>query len=359
VTNLVFGGFTAAVYSHAYTHWRVGTMDPAWVPTWILGYLLYEFIHYWNHRLGHTVNVLWADHSQHHSSEEMNFSVAGRLPPFGFWWQLWFFLPMAVLGFPPAVYAVCVFVAIPYQYWLHSRVLTRRLGWLEYVINTPANHRVHHAQNDLYIDKNMGASLMIFDHLFGTYQRERDDEPCVYGVRHALADWNPIVAVVKPYAELWHDARRARSWRDKLRLWFMPTGWRPADVAAAAPYAASDPRRFERHPEKLPRALRRYVVAQSIAYAAVFLAGAATYATMASAARALWVAVLVGSLAAIGGLLNDARRARRVELARHAIVAAASLAAAAAGAIAPAVAVTFVLLAAASAAWLRRVPAAG
>jgi sterol desaturase/sphingolipid hydroxylase (fatty acid hydroxylase superfamily) len=330
VANLLGGGFATAVYAFAYERLRVHTLSPRSAFTWVAGLLVYEFLHYWNHRLGHTVNLLWADHSQHHSSEEMNFSVAGRLPPLGFWWQCWFFLPMAVLGFPTAAYAALVFIAIPYQYWLHTRVITRRLGWLEYVINTPANHRVHHAQNERYLDKNLGASLMLFDHLFGTYERERDDEPCVYGQRQPLGDWNPIMAVVEPYRRLWRDAVQARTWRDKLRLWWMPTGWRPADVAATAtPPAPFDVRAFVKHAERVPAGLRRYVVLQAIGYALLFFAGAAAWGALTAVQRAVWVALLIASLYAIGELLNDGRHARHIERARLAglgIVAAALVA---------------------------------
>jgi hypothetical protein len=183
----------------------------------------------------------------HHQSEDYNLSTALRQTSTG-WVAGWvFYLPMALLGFPPLVFGVVALVDLLYQYWVHTQQIGR-LGWFDRWFCSPSNHRVHHAVNDRYVDRNYGGILIIWDRLFGSFEDERADEPCVYGTRSPLRSWNPLRANVQVYAELAHDAWHARSWADKLRIWFKPPGWRPADVAARFPkpaFALADVRRWE------------------------------------------------------------------------------------------------------------------
>ena len=149
-----------------------------------------------------------------------------------------------------------------YQFWPHTRHVGR-LGVLDRWIQTPSNHRVHHAQNDLYLDRNYVGVFLLWDHLFGTFQEERDDEPCIYGVRGQLKSWNPVWANLNYYWTMAQDSWHAGSWLDKLKVWYAPPGWRPADVGAHFPKPSYDPHRdFSRFDPPRRLALNIYVLAQ-------------------------------------------------------------------------------------------------
>jgi alkylglycerol monooxygenase len=183
--------------------------------------------------------VLWAAHVVHHQSEDYNLSTALRQTSSG-WIAGWlFYLPLAVLGIPPIVFAVVALVDLLYQYWVHTQQIGR-LGWFDRWFCAPSNHRVHHAVNDRYVDRNFGGILIAWDRLFGTYAPEDESEPCVYGTRAALRSWNPLWANLEVYAALVRESRQAARWADKLRIWFGRPGWRPADVAARVPRPAFD-----------------------------------------------------------------------------------------------------------------------
>jgi alkylglycerol monooxygenase len=170
----------------------------------------------------------------HHQSEDYNLSTALRQTSSGFLTGWIFYLPMAVLGFPPQVFAVVALVDLLYQYWVHTQHIGK-LGWFDRWFCSPSNHRVHHAVNDRYLDRNYGGMLIIWDRLFGSFVEEDDGEAIVYGTRAPLRSWNPLWANLEVWWGLAQDSWRARRWADKLRVWFKPPGWRPADVAARFP----------------------------------------------------------------------------------------------------------------------------
>lgn len=234
-TKLFAVGIYTAVYE-ATAIWDLPA-DAWWV--WLGALLVYDLCYYWHHRLGHECAVLWAAHAVHHQSEDYNLSTALRQTSSG-WIGGWlFYLPMAVVGVPPVVFAAVALIDLLYQYWVHTQQIGR-LGWFDRVFCAPSNHRVHHAVNDKYVDKNYGGILIVWDRLFGTFEEEDDAEPCVYGTRSPLRSWNPIWANLQVYRELWLDCWRAERWSDKLRVWFKRPGWRPADVAARYPKAPFD-----------------------------------------------------------------------------------------------------------------------
>jgi alkylglycerol monooxygenase len=160
---------------------------------------------------------------------------------------------MAVLGFPPLVFAVVALIDLLYQYWVHTQQIGK-LGWFDRWFCAPSNHRVHHAVNDRYLDKNYGGIFIVWDRLFGSYAEEDDAEPCVYGTRKPLRSWNPLWANLEVYWALAQDSWRTRRWSDKLRVWFKPPGWRPDDVARSHPRPAFDIAAVERWQPAVPRA---------------------------------------------------------------------------------------------------------
>lgn len=198
---------------------------------WLAAIVLFDFCDYWLHRAGHEIAILWAAHVVHHQSEDFNLSTALRqesfVPLFG--WI--FYVPMALLGVPPKQFALAGLIVLLYQFWIHTEHIGK-LGWFDRIFSSPSNHRVHHAINPQYINKNYGGMLVIWDRMFGTFAEENED--CVYGTKIPLRSWDPVWAVTSGYVALAHDAMRTRRLRDKLRLWFMPTGWRPADFLQTA-----------------------------------------------------------------------------------------------------------------------------
>ncbi|HWV09048.1 MAG TPA: sterol desaturase family protein, partial [Pseudomonas sp.] len=237
--------------------------DNPWV--WVGAFVFYDFCYYWNHRLGHERNVLWAAHSVHHQSEDYNLSTALRQTSTGFIFGWIFYVPMALVGVPPLVFLTVAALNLLYQFWVHTRHIPK-LGWFEWLFITPSNHRVHHAQNPVYMDRNYGGVFIVWDRLFGTFQEELDEEPVIFGVTTPLASWNPLWANLQFYSVLWQDAVRAGSWWDKLRIWFMRTGWRPADVAARYPQQKPDLSRFVKFEVPLSRYRQVYAALQFVVY---------------------------------------------------------------------------------------------
>ncbi|MDB4715749.1 sterol desaturase family protein [Flavobacteriaceae bacterium] len=202
---------------------------------YFIAFICIDFASYWNHRLNHKINIFWNRHVIHHSSEEFNLACALRQSIssiFGF--GALFLIPAAILGVPPKVISILAPLHLFGQFWYHTRHIGK-LGWLEYILVTPSQHRVHHAINPIYIDKNLSAIFCIWDRLFGTFQEELDDEPPVYGVLKPVQTWNPIWINFQHFWAILTDAWYAKNWIDKLRVWFMPTGWRPKDVQERFP----------------------------------------------------------------------------------------------------------------------------
>lgn len=256
-TKLMTVGLYTLVWQHAaLTEWP---LDAVWA--WVLALLLYDFLYYWNHRLGHEVAILWAAHVVHHSSEEYNLSTALRQTSTGFLFSWIFYLPMALLGVPPLMFVVVGLIDLLYQFWVHTR-LVGKLGWFDRVFVSPSNHRVHHGQNDYCLDRNYGGILILWDRLFGTFVEEREGEPIVYGVLGPLRSWSVWQANTRNYAELWRDARLADNWRDKLTIWFRRPAWRPAAAERLEPKPRADLARFVRYAPPLPPDLPLYGLLQ-------------------------------------------------------------------------------------------------
>jgi len=222
---LVFGAVAVLPHEAFWTTWY-GVL---------LALVLYDLCYYWLHRLGHTMALLWAAHVVHHQSQHYNLSTALRQTSSGLLLGWVFYLPMAVLGVPPTVFGIVALIDLLYQFWVHTEQVGK-LGWFDRVFCSPSNHRVHHAVNDDYIDKNYGGILILWDRLFGTFQEET--EPCVYGTRGALNSWDPLWANLEVYAYLARESWHAASWGDKLRVWFKPPGWQSPAMAQARPKPA-------------------------------------------------------------------------------------------------------------------------
>jgi hypothetical protein len=207
---------------------------------YVLAFIGIDFAGYWSHRFNHSINVFWNRHVVHHSSEEFNLACALRQEMSAFV-GIYFFLyiPIAFLGVPYQVVAVVAPLHLFAQFWYHTRLIDR-MGILEHILVTPSHHRVHHAINEIYLDKNLSQIFIIWDKLFGTFQAELPSEPPIYGTLTPANTWNPVIINFQHVGRLAQDAWRAGSWWDKLRIWFMPLGWRPADVAEKYPRQRPD-----------------------------------------------------------------------------------------------------------------------
>lgn len=196
---------------------------------WLLALVIYDFCYYWLHRGGHRISLLWAAHSVHHQSQYYNLTTALRQTSTGAFFGWIFYLPMAVLGVPPLLFGIVALVDLLYQFWVHTEHV-KKLGWFDRVFCSPSNHRVHHAINEGYLDRNYGGILVVWDQLFGTFTPEQ--ETCVYGTRDPLNSWNPLWANTQGYVGLAQTSHQLPSWTDKLKVWFKPPGWLPASATA-------------------------------------------------------------------------------------------------------------------------------
>ena len=202
---------------------------------YLIAFICIDFASYWNHRLNHKINVFWNIHVIHHSSEEFNLACALRQSISGLLgYGALFLIPAAILGVPAEIISVLAPLHLFGQFWYHTRHIGK-LGWLEYILVTPSQHRVHHAINPIYVDKNLSAIFCVWDRMFGTFQEELDEEAPVYGVLKPVQSWNPILINFQHFWAILCDAWHTKRWVDKLRIWFMPTGWRPKDVAERFP----------------------------------------------------------------------------------------------------------------------------
>jgi alkylglycerol monooxygenase len=203
--------------------------------TYAIAFLVIDFQGYWVHRWCHKINFFWNYHVIHHSSEEFNLSCALRQSISNFINFFTFLLiPAALLGVPGKVIAIVAPLHLFLQYWYHTQLIGK-MGFLEKILVTPSHHRVHHAINKEYMDKNLSQIFIIWDKLFGTFQEELDDVKPVYGITRPARTWNPVKINFQHLWLLMKDAWRTQNWKDKLRIWIMPTGWRPADVQAKYP----------------------------------------------------------------------------------------------------------------------------
>jgi len=248
VTKDVLGlAIAIGIYPFMLEHLAVTTIENTLL-VYIITFIVIDFNGYWVHRWSHKINLFWNLHVIHHSSEEFNLACALRQSISAFF-NLFtvLLLPAAILGIPEEVIQIVGPIQLFAQFWYHTQHINR-MGFLEKIIVTPSHHRVHHAVNPEYMDKNLSQIFIIWDKLFGTFVEEKKEVPPVYGITRPARTWNPIKI---NFQHLWlmiKDAWRTHSWKDKFTLWFKPTGYRPADVAEKYPvYKIEDVYHFEKY----------------------------------------------------------------------------------------------------------------
>ncbi|WP_316821872.1 sterol desaturase family protein [Pedobacter gandavensis] len=305
-TALFFG------YMYIYEHWRLFTL-PQNIWIWLLLFLCVDFFYYWFHRMSHQVNALWAAHIVHHQSEEYNLTVALRQSWFQGWFSWVFYLPLAFLGFDPLMFLTLSAFNTLYQFWIHTRLI-KNMGPLEYILNTPSHHRVHHGSNPKYIDKNHAGTLIIWDRLFGTFQKE--EEEVYYGITTPLASWNPLWANVHYWDELWNTAKQSPRLLDKINVFIKPPGWFPAHLGGFKYAPEIDTLNYQKYnpayqQKRLPYVVFQFVIGLIAAIAILFL-----YPTLPLVAVVTGVIYVILTLVTCSALLEDKKWQVKFEYAR-------------------------------------------
>ena len=227
-------GIIILSYPFFYERLKVIELEES-VLLYFIAFVCVDFASYCHHRLKHSINIFWNMHVIHHSSEEFNLACALRQSitnNLGI--GILFLIPAALLGVPHQIIIILGPLHLFGQFWYHTRHIGK-LGWLEYILVTPSQHRVHHAINKEYIDKNLAAIFCVWDRAFGTFQEELDNVPCVYGTLKPVQTWNPLLINFQHLSYLIEDAWHTKNIGDKFKIWFMPTGWRPKDIIDKIP----------------------------------------------------------------------------------------------------------------------------
>ena len=255
VGGLLLGVFIARFYVFTYAHGRLMDWPAAHPATWGVAFVVGDLAYYLWHRMSHRVNFMWAVHAVHHQSEDYNLAVALRQAVLSSSTSWPFYLPLALLGLPPVVVGTTAALNTLYQFWIHTELIGR-LGWLESWLNTPSHHRVHHAINPRYLDRNYAGVFIVWDRWFGSFEPEH--EPPVYGITQPLRSFNPLWAQVAGWVALAREARAARHWRDALRVWIAPPSWHPPGVQGeGSPWNARSP--SPKHDVEVAPGRARYV----------------------------------------------------------------------------------------------------
>src|SRR5690606_21739945 len=215
--------FAIGAYQFLFEHFAFFTLERTWF-YWLMLFLLADMAYYWAHRMSHEINLFWGGHVVHHQSEEYNLSVALRQSSLQVVWTFAFSLPLAFIGFNTFDFALMSAFITLYQFWIHTETINK-MGWFEYIFNTPSHHRVHHGRDPKYIDKNHAGTLIIWDKLFGTFQEE--EERPTYGITKPLNSWNPIWANISHYIEMSKDIKQIPKWSDRIKYLFKKPGWLP------------------------------------------------------------------------------------------------------------------------------------
>jgi len=299
VTGVFMKTAVFAGYLWLYGHARLFDLPEHHWAVWVLGALGVDFAYYGWHRASHRINFVWATHVPHHQSQDYNLAVALRQAWFSRVTSAPFHWPLALIGLPPVVFLVNDSLNTLYQFWIHTETV-QKLGPLEWVLNTPSHHRVHHAVNPRYVDKNYAGVLIVWDRAFGTFEEER--EPACYGTVKRYRSWNPIWANFEYWGYLLDEARAATSWRDRLRIFVAPPEWRPAYRPALPQPVEVSRDTFEKWQTPVGPGLTVYVTAHFVLIAVavttmLFIEDQATWAVLGTLGLpVLWTTVTWGAL---------------------------------------------------------------
>ena len=306
---LTVGGYIA-IYNYSPLKGKI----PSNPITWLLLFIGVDFFYYWFHRAAHEVSLLWGSHVVHHQSEEYNLTVALRQAWLqgAFGWV--FYLPLAFMGFDTPMFLTIASIQTLYQFWIHTKLIGRMPRWFEYVFNTPSHHRVHHGVNPIYIDRNHGGTLIIFDRLFGTFQEE--EEEVVYGITTQPCSWNPILLNFQYWGDLFKDIFKVKHATDAVKMLTLAPGWKPAELGGVLHYNSVSAQTFHKYDTNISPARNHYILFQFV----ILLLGASYFLVIQAhldwTNKALCSLLIIFSVLSFGGLLENKKWAVWVEIIR-------------------------------------------
>lgn len=280
------------VYVVLFENFAQFQLTPNWF-YWLSLFLLADLAYYWAHRMSHEINLFWGGHVVHHQSEEYNLSVALRQSSFQVVWTFAFSLPLAIIGFDPVHFTLMSAFITLYQFWIHTELINK-MGWFEYIFNTPSHHRVHHGRNPKYIDKNHAGTLIIWDKMFGTFQQE--EERPTYGITKPLNSWNALWANFSHYAEMGKDLKRIPVWTDKIKYLFKKPGWMPGYLGGYQTAQEVEKATYKKYDQPSGISLNLYVLFQyvlCITGTALFLFNASKFGLADKAFIAVLISIVV------------------------------------------------------------------
>lgn len=323
VTSQVTGAFlkvlTIGFYTYLYEQFRISTIENNTL-TWLIAFISYDFFYYWAHRMSHQVNLFWGGHSVHHQSEEYNLSVALRQSSTQTIWTFLFYIPMAIAGIDPLVLLSVSGFNLLYQFWIHTESINRLPKWFEAVFNTPSHHRVHHARNPKYIDKNHAGTFIVWDKLFGTFKEE--EERPIYGITKNLNSWNPVWANLSHYSDMLNDIKSIPKLSDKLKYLVKKPGWLPESMGGyRAPFEV-DKSTYQKYDIHSVKAVNTYVFVQYI----ILLGGTAFFLFNMNRfdenllEKTVLASLIILSTISFGGLFENKKWSFAIETTRLAII---------------------------------------
>lgn len=308
--------FTVAAYGFVFTHFAIFEFQPTWY--WILiCFLGVDLCYYWAHRMSHEVNLFWLGHVVHHQSEDYNLSVALRQSVFQKMFTFYFYFPLAIIGFKTEWFLLISAFNLLYQFWIHTEVIDKMPRWFSAVFNTPSHHRVHHGINPKYIDRNHAGSLIIWDRIFGTFQKE--EERPIYGITSPVNSWNPVMANVQPFVILFKELKTIPGFWNKLKFTFAKPGWYPKEMGGYQPAPEVDRDAYRKFDVEVSSTLNFYLFTQYI----IVLGATAFFLFTLSAypiyLQLLMAGLIIYSVATLGMLFESKQQAVRLEMIRFLI----------------------------------------
>ncbi len=313
VTGAFLKAFVVGIYAWIFANYKLTTIQPS-IVNWIILFIGVDFFYYWFHRLAHEINVLWGGHVVHHQSEEYNLSVALRQGAFQKFGSFLFYLPLAFIGFDPIMFIVVSQIQTLYQFWIHTKTINLLPKPIEFIFNTPSHHRVHHGRNPKYIDKNHGGTLIIWDRLFGTFQKE--EEAVVYGITKPLKTWNPLRAQLDFWKDLFADLSKTKRFSDKLKLLFFPPGWFPQELGGPKHAPEVTIATAQKYNTGISAKMNYYVFVQFVIILGLTSMFLFTYEQYDRLIGVLFMALILYSITSIGMILDAKPNAYLVEIGR-------------------------------------------
>lgn len=261
IMNIFAKSLLVVLFTYIYDHFALYHIPENWY-TGILLFLLFDFAFYWAHRLGHRVNFLWAAHVVHHQSEEFNLSVALRQPWLSDILTFFIFIPLPLMGFSPQFIVLIGAIDILYQFIIHTKYVGKLHPVIEFIFNTPSHHRVHHAVNKQYIDKNYAGVLIIWDRLLNTFEEEKE-EP-LYGITVPFKSWNPVWANIHYWIDLFKLSEKSKRIIDKILVFFTPPGWQPKELGGYQPPKLITKENYNKYESSTEGPIKKYIIVQYV-----------------------------------------------------------------------------------------------